>query len=344
MPSTGDTRDTGDTGEGKQFEASTCSHQDQSRKGVGKTAHAVAIVRAIETRRLEGNRLINDPFAEDLAGETGRRYLESYASVLHFLVGTNLLRNLFWLFSPLLSNISSFGMLDGLAIRSRRIDDEIRQSILGGKIRQIAVLGAGLDARPWRLRFNDIYGDQLEPSKTPKLDYFELDFQEIFDYKLPVVQAKLIQLGSSASDQPSLNSDLFNYVPVVSDLSLSTWPRTLKESGFQSDIPTLWIMEGFTGYLKEEELHQVLDFISNQLSCSDSHMIATFVKPEAVTVDVAKGLHQHRAPNPVALLESYGWRDVREESFDEAGINRYERPIYPLRSVRGHVFITGEKI
>jgi len=316
----------------QQFEAATCSHQDVSRQGVGKTAHVVAMLRAIETSRQETKRLICDPFAKQLAGETGNKYIRSYASIFYFLIGSDLLRTILYLFSPLLSGMPSLGMLDGIAIRSRRIDDEISFHIKNHHVQQICVLGAGLDARPWRLKYSDWLTDHnKDDSKHKYVKYFELDFKEIFDFKLPVIEE-----NGGKSD--------FDYVPVRSDLSLPSWPNELLFAGFDTSKPTLWIMEGFTGYLKEEELRRVFDIISNQLSAKSSRLMATFVRPEALRLTLTKGLHQNfRAPNPAQFVASYGWINVTEESFDEAGSNRYKRHVYPVGSIRGHVFVTGEK-
>lgn len=328
-----------------QKEAAVCSHQDNSRQGVGKTAHVVAMLRAVETNRGEGRRLINDPFASRLAGETGNGYVRSFASIAYFLLGTDFLRCLFCILSPLLANYSSFGMIDGIAIRSRRIDDEIMHHIRHDNIKQVAVLGAGLDARAWRLKYDNIFQELDTKNHNNKqrkeVKYFELDFQEIFDYKLRVVNEYFKEQGVTEQHE---QSD-FDYIPVISDLSLPTWPQTLIGAGFDPSVPTLWILEGFTGYLTEFELRHVLTVLSTELSAPTSRFIATFLRPEVLSVGVAKGLHQNFRPaHPAQLVESFGWTNTTEETFDEIGRTRYNRPIYPLQSTRGHVIVTADKL
>jgi O-methyltransferase involved in polyketide biosynthesis len=337
----------------EEQEATITSHHDIERKGVGRTAHVVAMVRHIETRKGEGRRLINDPFAERLAGNAGKAYVERYSRLffyfvgpfsrfLFFLLGSDLLRTVFRLGSPLLHRIPELGMLDGIPIRTRTIDDEIKWNIKQNNIQQIAVLGAGLDSRPWRLKFSDIFEQSKNPelsskdnssavaaSSFPVVDYFELDFPEIFDYKLSILSSM-----NATTD--------FNYVKVEGDLSLPDWSTNLLQHGFQPTRPTLWILEGFIGYLKEEEFHRLFSIVSQKLSAKGSHFIANFVKSHAEQIDVAKGMHKFRPPNPKEIIEKHGWIHVQEESFDAAG-KRLGREIYPFGSVEGHVFLKGEK-
>ena len=46
--------------------ASTTSHQDASRSGVGVTAHGVAYMRSLETAKGPEKALIQDPYAQHL--------------------------------------------------------------------------------------------------------------------------------------------------------------------------------------------------------------------------------------------------------------------------------------
>ncbi len=309
------------------------SHHDVERQGVGVTAHVVAVVRAIETSRGEGVRLINDPFAEPLAGEIGQNYLFSYSRIGIFLLGSTFLRNAFWLLSPLLRGYPELGMLDGLPIRTRNIDDEIRSNLINHGIEQICVLGAGLDARPWRLKQADIFQQSANPqfqgNTLSRISYFEYDFPELFEYKL-----KVLEEHQASSD--------FNYVKVESDLSLPNWEEKLLEKGFQPEKRTMWILEGFTGYLTEEEFRRLFDVVSNKLSAPGSRFIITFVKPTAARLPVTKNMHKFRPANPVEIITSFGWEDGKEESFEEAGL-RLGREIYPVGSTVGHVFVTAKK-
>lgn len=319
----------------KEEGVSTTSHHDTERQEVSVTAHLVAAIRAIETSRGEEIRLINDPYAEGLAGDIGRNYLLSYSRIGLYLLGSTFLRNAFWLLSPLLRGYPELGRLDALAIRTRKIDDEIRSSLLDHKIEQICVLGAGLDARPWRLKSSNLFQQSENPNfrrneSLGDITYFEYDFPQIFAYKLKVLEEQ-----QASSD--------FRYVSVEGDLSLPHWKEKLLEKGFKAERRTMWILEGFTGYLTEEELQSLFTVVSHKLSSPGSRCIITFVKPAAARLSVTKNMQKFRPTNPVQIVTSFDWENVKEESFEEAGLV-LGREIYPLGSTDGHVFITAEKI
>ena len=103
------------------------------------TAYWIAAVRARETARPD--RLFGDPHARDLAGERG----------FAIMVG---------------SERAAGGENAYIPVRVRWFDDLIGSAAPG--MRQVVVLGAGLDARPYRL---DV------PADT---DWYELDRPEIF--------------------------------------------------------------------------------------------------------------------------------------------------------------------
>lgn len=90
---------------------------------VGTTALLVAAIRAEETNR--PNPLFQDPFAERLAGETGRRVLAEYRTT----AGPGI---------PIVE------------VRTRYYDEALGAACEDG-IRQVVILAAGMDARAFRL-------------------------------------------------------------------------------------------------------------------------------------------------------------------------------------------------
>jgi len=129
---------------------------------VGNTALWIAAVRARETRRKDA--LINDPFAEKLAGEEGIKIMEYYEKTIRY---------------------KSF-MMDFFAIRFKFFDDFVVQKLLEqnreGLDKQVVIVAAGLDSRAFRLPF---------PKKTT---VFEIDRDEVLkwkDDKLREVDAKI---------------------------------------------------------------------------------------------------------------------------------------------------------
>ena len=111
---------------------------------VSDTALIVAAARARETARPDG--VLRDPFAERLAGARGMALLGK--------LGAN-----DWL------GVAVVGL------RARTIDEMLLATVAAHGIRTVVLLGAGLDARAWRL---DLPHD---------LRWIEIDFAPILDYK-----------------------------------------------------------------------------------------------------------------------------------------------------------------
>ena len=202
------------------------------------TAHGVAILRGIESDKRNGR--IYDPYATKLGGEIGTSWLAELAP-----------------------NRDREALVNGVALRTMVIDDRIAEGLQQDGFRQICVLGAGLDTRPWRLGLTRD-SMQISLSLGEGVLWFELDFPEIFEFKLSILE--------EASARP-----LCAYRPVAVDLSLP-WMDQLIAQGFKKDTPTLWLLEGFTGYLLEEELSRVFSQMQC-LSCPCSRLLATFLGP-----------------------------------------------------------------
>lgn len=131
--------------------ADVCSHKDEARKGVSSTAHGVAYRRFLESSLPHENQLFHDPYAQLLAGEVGRAYVEE--------------RN----------DDNKQELINSMAIRTKRIDDEFSSN----KLTQICIFGAGLCTRAWRMK--NLLGKPVH--------FFEVDFPEIFAYKLAILKS-----------------------------------------------------------------------------------------------------------------------------------------------------------
>ncbi|MBV8073689.1 MAG: class I SAM-dependent methyltransferase [Acidobacteriaceae bacterium] len=114
---------------------------------VSDTALLVAASRALESERADG--LIRDPFAARLAGDRGMALLKSVP-------------------------IPQWVEL-GIGLRTRLLDELLAIALQNGAD-SVFSLGAGLDARPWRLK---LAGD---------LQWTEVDFPEILDYKYSLLE------------------------------------------------------------------------------------------------------------------------------------------------------------
>lgn len=177
------------------------------------------------------------------------------------------------------SELARPDMVNGVAVRTKLIDFMIEKCIKDKSIVQMVVLGAGLDCRAWRM--TEIGADT---------NLIEIDFPEVFEYKLP----KLEQAKASL---------LCKYVPLAVDLALPTWREALTScSSFDGSSPTLWLLEGLTGYLTEDELRALMSAVAS-LSVRGSCLLSTFVSPGGSLIS----LHRFKTDTPLSFLREFGW-------------------------------------
>ncbi|MFH7341072.1 SAM-dependent methyltransferase [Streptomyces sp. KHY 26] len=187
--------------------------------GVTLTALLVAAARAIETRHPQG--MIKDPYAEAFvrAAET-----------------------------PVLLPVSIEEVPDGdddpvwgrggqyFALRTRVFDDFLQDAAHHDGIRQLVLLGAGLDTRALRLDW------------PPGTTVFEVDRCDLFDFKQDVLTA--------AGARPAVP-----YRFVAADLE-TNWARKLREAGFDPRQPSAWVIEGVIPYLPASVERDLLATVS----------------------------------------------------------------------------------
>jgi methyltransferase (TIGR00027 family) len=111
----------------------------------------------------------------------------------------------------------------GYAASRTKWFDEFFIAAGAGGIDQAVILAAGLDARAWRLPWND--GSTV----------YEIDQPKVLAFKTET-------LHSRGSD-PAIR-----YVAVPVDLR-QDWPKALREAGFDPSEPTAWAAEGLLPYL-----------------------------------------------------------------------------------------------
>jgi methyltransferase (TIGR00027 family) len=121
---------------------------DSPIKDVSDTAFWIAHHRRLETERSDA--LFQDPFAAKLAGERGRRISEAMPTS----------RVVAWT----------------VALRTRIIDEYLQLAIDSG-VDTVVSLGAGLDARPYRMKL------------PASLHWIEADYPQILEYKTSQLQA-----------------------------------------------------------------------------------------------------------------------------------------------------------
>ncbi len=98
---------------------------------------------------------------------------------------------------------------------------------------QIVLLGAGLDTRAYR----------FTPIQKNLHKLFEIDLPIVIHYKEKILQDK----------QP-----LCDLIRISADISEPKWSSILLNSGFSSNTPTFWVLEGLVYYMEQEKIVTLL--------------------------------------------------------------------------------------
>ncbi|MGW1720562.1 SAM-dependent methyltransferase [Streptomyces sp. NPDC002156] len=190
--------------------------------GVGITAVAVAMARAMESRRAD--RMFHDPYA--------RSFVDAAKTVL----GTDE-----W--PSLVAWVDLFYSRG--VVRTRFIDDFVCDAVAGG-CTQVVLLGAGLDARAFRL-----------PLSTA--DVFEVDTPSVFAFKDKAL--------ADAGARPTGRSR----TAVRADLR-EDFAARLADSTFDPGRPTAWVAEGVLPYLTADQARHVVTDVGG-LSAPGSRLV-----------------------------------------------------------------------
>lgn len=150
----------------------------------------------------------------------------------------------------------SFGMIDHITLRTAAIDRAVREA-LGEGVDQLVVLGAGLDARAWRM------------PDLAQVDVFEVDHPASQTYKRQRVRGQT----------PLARSVRF----VPCDFERERLGDALARSGHDATRRTFWIWEGVTMYLQRASVVASLGVMDGR-SPEGSGLAVTYVLPEYVPI------------------------------------------------------------
>ncbi|DBA91010.1 TPA: hypothetical protein ACH3X2_004215 [Trebouxia sp. C0005] len=221
---------------------------------VSFSSRMVAAYRAVESR--EKDALFQDPMAEGLAGEQAIQQAEnelagktdsathSHTDGLQMQSGPGVRKQ---------SDSKRQYCVTRFALRTKLIDDQILAALSDSKVsesqpeavRQVVVLGAGMDTRAWRM-------DLPEGVK-----WFEIDMKD-------VVAAKNIGLqragAQTAPDQQDCQFPLkaASFRNFSADLNRRYWIEMLIAAGWSNKAPTLWLAEGLLMYLTQKSSEHLL--------------------------------------------------------------------------------------
>ncbi|RKN10262.1 SAM-dependent methyltransferase [Streptomyces radicis] len=189
-------------------------------------------------------------------------------------------------------------------LRTRVIDDFALRSAHAGA-RQVVILGAGLDARAFRLDW------------PPGCAVFEIDRAEVLAFKRGVLD------GRRATPRAAR-------VPVAADLR-DDWAGALTAAGFERDVPTTWLAEGLLLYLPhaaERHLVATVDRLSAPGSAFGYEAKLDIGAPMArdspvyratrrqIGVDLLALFDGDPRPDSAADLRTRGWSTAVHTPFD----------------------------
>ena len=192
----------------------------------------------------------------------------------------------------------SRGLVRWVAVRTRFLDELVERAVAEG-IRQVVIVGAGLDARAYRL---------LLPRD---LTVFEIDHAEVLALKQRLL------------DELELISDCRRRV-VVGDLVTGDWVQLLTDTGWTPAQPTVWVAEGLLVYLNHEERTQLL----TQLAAASDVGSVLGATVSTRTDNFAHPLwHPASTVDPVEWLAQCGWQATVQTM--AAASAAFGRPIQP---------------
>jgi methyltransferase, putative, TIGR00027 family len=183
-----------------------------------RTAHLVALGRALADAGLSHVPEFRDPTARVFLTERGKRSLAKTTDA-----GRDVKRGVRF--------ASARVMADLIALRTSAIDAALRDAIAGGAT-QLVILGAGYDGRAWRIP--------------------ELAGVRVFELDHPATQGD--KRAHLAGLPPALGAVTF--VPV--DFEREALASALERAGHVRSSPTCWIWEGVVMYLTREAMRASL--------------------------------------------------------------------------------------
>ncbi|MBW0019644.1 MAG: class I SAM-dependent methyltransferase [Mycobacterium sp.] len=198
--------------------------------GVGMTATFGAAARAVGTNK----GLLDDPYAEPLVRAAGLEYFNRIVTDEVFADDDG-------------EDQLVTGMLEILATYAQFVDQFLADAGRAG-IRQVVILGSGLDARPFRLWW---------PAGTT---VYEIDQPNVIDFKCRVLHELDAKLTA-------------NRCAVGIDLR-QDWLAALRRVGFDAAEPTAWVAENLLiGYLPPDGQDRLLDTVT-AVSAAGSRFVA----------------------------------------------------------------------
>lgn len=216
-----------------------------------------------------------------------------------------------------------------IVIRTRYFDDFLQRTAQEEDIRQVILMAAGLDTRGFRLNWAE------------GVHVFEIDQPAVMQYKEQVLYA--------AHAQPACTRRV-----IEQDLA-GSWQAALVGAGFQPDLPSLWLLEGFLFYLPYEKVTAVLEGVS-AMAAPESWLGFDIINSAMLTHPYTKAWIEMQAASgapwigtlddPEAFLDPLGWKaELTQAGQPDASYGRWNLPVLPTRmpGVPHNWFVTAHK-
>jgi methyltransferase (TIGR00027 family) len=182
------------------------------------TAFSIAVVRAEEADRPAAERLFEDPYAP-LFARAGAHAAEGTQRYL---------------------NLPFFR--DGVRLRTRFIDDFVRDGLAAG-LDQVVILGAGFDARGWRM-------PEIEQRRAA---VYEIDTAEQLERKRSILAVE------GRAIPPWIRFVPFDFATPDFEGGLGS---ALAANGFRRSGGALFVWEGVIGYIDHAAIDRTLCFMA----------------------------------------------------------------------------------
>lgn len=267
--------------------------------GVAMTAIGVALIRARESERAD--RLYDDPLARVFVDAARAAFAETESGARRW-AGMESLAGAFQ---------------EGRSLSVRVVDDQIAAGIESG-CRQVVLIGAGLDTRPYRMRL------------AADIRWYEVDLPELFAFKEPLLAA--------VDATPRCARRV-----IARDLR-GDWASALGGQDFRRDAPTLWVDEGVLVYLDRADAQRVAATVTELSAPGSRFGVGRFQTAAADPhyrelrrlVRAGEGADRPRGLGPQAQdwLREHGWH-TEFRCWDDL-VAPYGRPFASNREV-GHI-------
>lgn len=216
-----------------------------------------------------------------------------------------------------------------IVLRTRYYDDFLQRIVRDYAVRQVVLLACGLDTRAFRLEW---------PEDTC---FFELDQPAVLQYKESVL--------SSAKARPTCKRK------VIEQNLTGPWQDALIKSGFNPQLPSVFLLEGFLFYLPSPQITHILEEVS-PLAAPGSWLACDIINSVMLTHPLTKPWIEMQAASgapwigtldePVEFLSGLGWNvSLTQAGQPDASYGRWALPVLPTKmpNVPHNWFVTAQK-